>query len=63
MLNVTEVYGRFSDLFVFFGNFHILLHVWNVVSSYKTIKNCVLKSRNVEKANSSKGGKIYCPKI
>ena len=63
MPNVTVVYGRLSDLIVFFGNFHILLHVWNVVTSYKTITNCVLKGRNVEKAKSSKGGKIYCPKI
>ena len=33
ILNVTIGYWRFSDLVTFFGNFLILLLVWNVLTS------------------------------
>ena len=38
---VTAGYGRFSDLIVFFGNFHILLNVWNVITSPNFYKLCI----------------------
>ena len=43
MPNVTAEYGRFSNLIAFFGNFHILLHVWNIIIP-PTVTNYVLLS-------------------
>ena len=37
----TAGYGRFTDLIEFLGNFHILLHVWNVITSPNFHKLCV----------------------
>ena len=37
MPNVTTGYGRFCDSIAFFGNIHILLHFWNVIT--QTIEN------------------------
>ena len=41
MPNVTSGYGSFSESIAFFGNFHILQRVWNVIASSKFYKLCV----------------------
>ena len=38
--NVTAGYGRFSDLISFFGNFNILLQIWNAITSPNLYKWC-----------------------
>ena len=37
----SKCYGRLSNLMCFFGNFHILLHVWNVITPSNFYKLCV----------------------
>ena len=41
MSNKTAGYRRFSGLTAFFGNSHILIHVWNIMSSSNFYKFCV----------------------
>ena len=41
MSNVTASYGMPLDFIAFFGDFYVLLHVWNVITSSNFYKLCV----------------------
>ena len=42
MPDVTTSHVRFSDIIVFFGNFFILLHVFETLYLHETFTYCVL---------------------
>ena len=61
MLNVTAGYGWFSDLMHFFVNFHILLHVCNIITSSNFYKLCLNAKEYIEmKIHSNFRLKLIC---